>query len=85
MNSSICLRMKLRKQLTSAAASIALCVGVVLLMFAVPASAQFRQREPNSEYAVRRGRLRAQVDAPIVIFGFTALLKPPIPAVILIG
>jgi Xaa-Pro aminopeptidase len=53
------------------AAITTFCTVTALLMFAVPASAQFRQREPNSEYAARRGRLRAQVDAPIVIFGYT--------------
>ncbi len=30
-----------------------------------------REREPNSSYAERRAKLRAQVDAPVVIFGFT--------------
>jgi Xaa-Pro aminopeptidase len=44
---------------------------VALLMFAAPAHAQYRQREPNSEYAARRARLRAQVNAPVVIFGYT--------------
>jgi Xaa-Pro aminopeptidase len=34
-------------------------------------TAQVRQREPNSEYAARRARLRAQVDAPVVLFGYT--------------
>jgi Xaa-Pro aminopeptidase len=38
---------------------------------ASPARAQYRQREPNSEYASRRARLAGQVDAPIVIFGYT--------------
>ena len=38
---------------------------------AIPASAQYRTREPNSEYAARRSRLRAKVDAPIVVFGYT--------------
>ncbi len=35
------------------------------------AHAQFRTREPNEEYASRRARLRAQVESPIVIFGYT--------------
>jgi Xaa-Pro aminopeptidase len=30
-----------------------------------------REREPNSVYAARRARLAAQVDAPIVLWGFT--------------
>jgi Xaa-Pro aminopeptidase len=42
-----------------------------LLLLAPRARAQFRQREPNSEYAARRERLRVQVDAPIVLFGYT--------------
>jgi Xaa-Pro aminopeptidase len=50
---------------------VAMAVGVLLMMFAPAAHAQFRQREPNSEYAARRGRLRAQVDEPVVIFGYT--------------
>jgi len=57
---------------TRLAAVIAICCTAMLLMFAAPeARAQYREREPNSEYAARRGRLRAQVDAPIVIFGYT--------------
>jgi Xaa-Pro aminopeptidase len=53
------------------ASAIVTCTAASLMMFAPPARAQFRQREPNSEYAARRGRLRTQVDAPIVIFGYT--------------
>ena len=44
---------------------------MVLAALAAPVRAQIRQREPNSEYAARRARLRAQVDAPIVFFGYT--------------
>jgi Xaa-Pro aminopeptidase len=44
---------------------------IMLLVIAAPAHAQIRRREPNSEYASRRARLRAQVDSPIVIFGYT--------------
>src|SRR6266403_3252766 len=32
---------------------------------------QRREREPNSEYAARRARLAAQVDAPVILWGFT--------------
>jgi Xaa-Pro aminopeptidase len=39
--------------------------------FSTPTTAQVRQREPNSEYAARRSRLRAQLDAPVVLFGYT--------------
>jgi Xaa-Pro aminopeptidase len=48
-----------------------LCAIAVLMIFAPAARAQNRQRELNSEYAARRGRLRAQVEAPVVIFGYT--------------
>jgi Xaa-Pro aminopeptidase len=30
-----------------------------------------REREPNSVYAARRAKLAAEVDAPIVLWGFT--------------
>src|SRR5215470_12010521 len=30
-----------------------------------------REREPNSVYAERRARLASQVDAPIILWGFT--------------
>ncbi|MBI1749107.1 MAG: aminopeptidase P N-terminal domain-containing protein [Acidobacteria bacterium] len=45
-----------------------LVVAVAVLCFGV---AYPREREPNGSYAERRARLRAQVDAPVVIFGFT--------------
>src|SRR6266704_6066854 len=32
---------------------------------------QRRERDPNSVYAERRARLAAQVDAPIILWGFT--------------
>src|SRR5258705_13758390 len=32
---------------------------------------QRREREPNSEYAARRARLAAQIDAPVILWGFT--------------
>jgi Xaa-Pro aminopeptidase len=65
------LKSSFSESLTRIVSAIALCVAAALLMFAAPARAQFRQREPNSEYAARRARLRAQVDAPVVIFGYT--------------
>ncbi len=52
----------------------ALCAMVLVIMcacIAAPTRAQFRTREPNAEYVFRRSRLRAQADAPIVIFGYT--------------
>src|SRR5712691_425083 len=33
---------------------------------------QRREHEPNSVYAQRRAKLAAQVDAPIILWGFTA-------------
>jgi Xaa-Pro aminopeptidase len=53
------------RSMASAAIIAALAIG------AMPAGAQVRQREPNSEYAHRRARLRAQVDAPVILFGYT--------------
>ncbi len=44
---------------------------IICACFAAPTRAQFRTREPNEEYSSRRTRLRAQADAPIVIFGYT--------------
>jgi Xaa-Pro aminopeptidase len=48
---------------------------VATLLFAACASAapaqQRREREPNSVYAARRAKLAAQVDAPILLWGFT--------------
>jgi Xaa-Pro aminopeptidase len=49
----------------------ALCATIALLMISAPARAQIRQREPNAEYASRRAHLRAEVESPIVIFGYT--------------
>lgn len=46
----------------------ALVLVAVVLCFSV---AYPREREPNGSYAERRAKLRAQVDAPVVIFGFT--------------
>jgi Xaa-Pro aminopeptidase len=42
---------------------------LILLLCALVAPA--RQREPNSAYAERRARLLAQVDGPVVLFGYT--------------
>jgi len=49
---------------------VCLC-SVLFASFAVTTQAQQRrEREPNSAYAERRARLAAQVDAPIVLWGF---------------
>lgn len=45
----------------------------VALIVAAPAALaqQRREREPNSAYAARRAKLAAEVDAPIVLWGYT--------------
>jgi Xaa-Pro aminopeptidase len=42
---------------------------LVVAFLCAPAQARFRQ--PNEEYQARRAKLRAMVDAPVVIFGYT--------------
>jgi Xaa-Pro aminopeptidase len=49
-------------------------VAVVLASYFLPGPAQAqqrREREPNSVYAERRAKLAAQVDAPVILWGFT--------------
>jgi Xaa-Pro aminopeptidase len=50
-----------------------MCVLAILAhLQTMPAAAQERrEREPNSVYAERRAKLAAQVDAPIVLWGYT--------------
>ena len=50
-----------------------LCAAVALLAIAaaLAAPAAAREREPNSVYAERRARLVAQLNAPVLLFGFT--------------
>lgn len=40
-------------------------------MLAGAASVAAREREPQGSYAERRAKLRAQVDRPLIVFGFT--------------
>lgn len=47
---------------------VALVLVAIVVCFSIAYS---REREPNGSYAERRAKLRAQVDAPVVIFGFT--------------
>jgi Xaa-Pro aminopeptidase len=53
------------------------CLAALALLVALPHAAppveaqQRRDREPNSVYAARRSALAAQIDAPIVLWGFT--------------
>ncbi len=42
-----------------------------LLLFLLGGPLLARVREPNTVYAERRARLRAQVDGPVVLFGYT--------------
>jgi Xaa-Pro aminopeptidase len=65
------LKFSLTLNATQKRALTAFAAGMALITLAAPARAQIRQREPNPEYAARRERLRAQVDAPVVIFGYT--------------
>jgi Xaa-Pro aminopeptidase len=48
-----------------------LSTAVLLAVAAVCCVAQARFRQPSEEYAARRAKLRASVDGPIVIFGYT--------------
>lgn len=48
------------------AAALALVALLCVCQFA-----QARFRQPNAEYQTRRAKLRAQIDAPLVIFGYT--------------
>src|SRR5207302_7525744 len=54
--------------------SATLAVWSLLSLVCLAASAQAqerREREPNSVYAERRAKLAAQVDGPIVLWGYT--------------
>jgi Xaa-Pro aminopeptidase len=52
--------------------SVFLMAAVALLFTTHRASAQERRdREPNSAYAARRAKLASQIDAPILLWGFT--------------
>jgi Xaa-Pro aminopeptidase len=47
----------------------ALAAALVAIFMAVAGQARIRQ--PNAEYAARRARLMAQMDGPVVLFGYT--------------
>jgi len=49
--------------------AVTLLAAFCLLVSPEPAGA--REREPNESYAARRAKLRAQVNGPVVIFGYT--------------
>ena len=48
-------------------------LSAVFLFFSAPSARaqERREREPNSVYAARRAKLAAQIDSPIVLWGFT--------------
>lgn len=46
-------------------------VSILVALLALCAPAVARVREPNNAYAERRAKLRAQVDGPVVLFGYT--------------
>ncbi len=50
--------------------TLALLATLCLLAAAAPV-ADAREREPESSYAARRATLRAQVNDPVIVFGFT--------------
>src|SRR5690348_5626650 len=54
---------------TARAIAVAGAVVMVLAVIAIPLFA--REREPNSVYADRRANLAAQLNAPVVLFGYT--------------
>lgn len=64
--------MKIESRFWHALVRCAIVVAALIALSLCPsAKAQYRTREPNSEYAGRRERLRAKVDAPILVFGYT--------------
>ena len=48
-----------------------LLLATVTIAVLISGAALARARQPNAEYAARRARLLAQVDAPVVLFGYT--------------
>ncbi|MBI3670734.1 MAG: aminopeptidase P family protein [Acidobacteria bacterium] len=48
-----------------------LAAGLLSLLALCGPAARARERERNSVYAERRARLRAQVDGPVILFGYT--------------
>lgn len=47
------------------------CLLLCALLLWLPGALGAREREPNSVYAERRARLAAQLNAPLVLFGYT--------------
>src|ERR1700732_1621367 len=62
-----------RSSYTFARLTLAMGLTCVTLMGLAPnaQAQQRREREPNSAYTARRAKLAAEVDAPIVLWGYT--------------
>ena len=66
MNTTVAVRRRIL------ACALALAALVAISSFAIVSRAgQARFRQPNQEYQARRAKLRATIDAPVVIFGYT--------------
>jgi Xaa-Pro aminopeptidase len=63
--------MKLATEFKSIAARVPLLVLILACASANLLAQQPREREPNEIYAARRARLAAQVDCPVILWGFT--------------
>ena len=53
------------------ASRLAILAGVGLLLTVCGQAQQRRDREPNEVYAQRRAKIAAQIDAPVILWGFT--------------
>ncbi len=58
------------ERLVRAACAVSLLV-VIVMAVATPAMLLAREREPNTVFAERRARLAAQLNGPVVLFGYT--------------
>ena len=59
------------ERLVRAACAVSLLVVVIAMAVATPAMLLAREREPNTVFAERRARLAAQLNGPVVLFGYT--------------
>jgi Xaa-Pro aminopeptidase len=50
---------------------MALLAAGCAMTFSIAAAQQRREREPNEVYAARRAKIAAQVDGPVILWGFT--------------
>jgi len=60
-----------RKTVRGRSRRVAAMLGISLAAVLAAAGVSARGRQPNAEYAARRARLAAEVDAPVVLFGYT--------------